>query len=134
MTIITIKCEQDAWDVLEKYHENPPKNAILNIENFESFKYYINGSKYKATLNTDMMSSVILLQQTIYRLYAFFKYNSPDARKLSKKDKEKLEIIITVSEGSSKIEAEPMRGCNRCWSYGHSEAYCRPQSAGHGQL
>ena len=26
----TIKYEQDAWEILEKYHENPPKNAILN--------------------------------------------------------------------------------------------------------
>ena len=65
----TIKCEQDAWEILEKYHKNPPKKCNIKLENFECFKYYINGSKYNTTLNTDMMSSIILLQQTIYRRF-----------------------------------------------------------------
>ncbi len=110
--ILQIKCEQDAIDILNKHYLNPPENAILNLINFEDFEYYICGNKYNGVLNTDMMSVLIALQKSLYRLYAYFEYGTPDIRKLTKKDKDRVEIVCTVEKGSADIKALILQATN----------------------
>ena len=122
--VLSIKCEQDALNILEKYYENPPENAILNLIIFEDFEYYICGNKYNGVLNTDMMTVLIALQKSLYRIYAYFEYGTPDIRKLTKRDKERVEIVCTVEKGSAAIKALILQATNNIIQRMESKHLC----------
>ena len=58
------------------------------------------------------MSVLIALQKSLYRLYAYFEYGTPDIRKLTKKDKDRVEIVCTVEKGSADIKALILQATN----------------------
>jgi len=63
----------------------------------------LQGEKWRSSLTPAIFPVFETLQRTVYRSYAEAKYGNKNKR-LTKEEREKLEIIIRVSEGSSVID------------------------------
>ena len=49
------------------------------------------------------MKEFLAFQDSIYRTYALIEYNSTSTKKLKKEEREQLEVVLRVDEGSSKF-------------------------------
>lgn len=107
--VTVIESEEQAWDVLEKI-----LSGELRIESAKDFQLgdwasvslYIPGKQYDSALTTYMMSGWVEAQRSVYRSYALVASGSADARNLTDIDKDRLEIVVRVSGGSSDQDAD----------------------------
>ena len=100
----TIRNESDAYDLLQGCFEDKisiDKEFDIKFDGWPVLEIKIEGEKYSSTITPPIMKGLIEFQKGIYRSYAFSKYNTYNINKLSKREKEDLEIQVKVSEGSS---------------------------------
>lgn len=65
---------------------------------------HLTADKFHQTMTPSLMKGFIDLQNAIYRSYAQIKYNEPSILKLSKQEKDELELEVKVIDGSSGFE------------------------------
>ena len=97
--------EEEAWDLFTKAIHGELSNTDYDIQfdNWPVLEISLKGEKYSSTLTAENMKGLIELQQTVNRTYAFIHYNTVK-RKLTRKEKENLELVFKVSDGSSGIK------------------------------
>ncbi len=76
----------------------------LRVADLEKFSMHLTGEKFHQTITPSLMKGFIDLQNAIYRSYAQIKYNEPTILKLSKEEKDELELEVKVINGSSGFE------------------------------
>lgn len=62
---------------------------------------HLTGDRYDSTISTSVMRALLSLQEELYRIYALRK---PDGSRLSQKERESVEIVVSVKPGSTIIE------------------------------
>lgn len=65
------------------------------------------GNKFHQTITPSVMKGFIDLQNAIYRSYAQIKYDDPSILRLSKQEKDELELEVKVIDGSSGFGFDP---------------------------
>lgn len=65
----------------------------------------MNGRDWHGTVPTRVMSPLLELQKDLHRAYVHISYGSPNLRKLRDEDRDALELVIKVKEGSSDYQA-----------------------------
>lgn len=78
----------------------------LRVADLEKFSMHLTGDKFHQTITPSLMKGFIDLQNAIYRSYAQIKYNEPSILKLSKQEKDELELEVRVIDGSSGFEVD----------------------------
>ena len=75
-------------------------------EHPEWFNCHIRYKKYDQSINGPAAKLICSYQDMLYKMAAFLKYGNADARHLSKKERESLEIVFEVKKGSSDLWAK----------------------------
>ncbi|WP_313314579.1 hypothetical protein [Stutzerimonas nitrititolerans] len=102
---IVIKSEEDAFAAIERFLGG---EAIgnLKLEGWPKLRVRLVGDKFEASITPTVMKSFIELQGLVHRSYAIAQYGTEDTRKLSKEERDELEIEVKVEEGSSIFEVD----------------------------
>lgn len=99
-----IKSENDAFDFLQTLSslENEALNDIeISFDGWPVLDIVLKGAQFESTITPTIMSGLLELQKAIYRSFAIAKYKSVNINKLTKAEKDELEIRVSVSQGSS---------------------------------
>jgi hypothetical protein len=102
-SVLLINSEEDAWELLRKlldHDSDTPIPTDIAFGEWAVFKAYFKGEKFDSSLTPSLFPLYIELQRQIRSTYSLLKYDSRN-KKLSKAEKEKLEICINIREGSS---------------------------------
>lgn len=101
--ILKISSEADAWALLEKtLTEGVPEGPFdLVFNNWPVLEFRLRGDKFESSLTVKVMEGFVDLQKKINRAYAQMRYNKPTSVGLTVEEKDQLQIIVYVDEGSS---------------------------------
>lgn len=105
---IVISNEDEAVDLLTQIINNPNTTDIsqIKIYGWDEFTLHIRGEKFDNSITTTVMRGIIELQQAIYEAYALARYQEKNVKRLTKLEKDKLELIVVVTAGSSLIKID----------------------------
>lgn len=111
--LLVIRNEEEAWTLLRSTLDGVklPQGAMLSFDGWPSFDITVVGKDWHGTVPTRIMRPLLELQGDLHKAYAQFRYGVPDARKLSDEEREQLEIVVKVKDGSSVFSsalAEPL--------------------------
>lgn len=101
-----IKSEDDAYLILEQIKNNKfpdLDNYSLKFEGWPRLDLTIRGEGYEAVITPTIMNGLIEFQKAVYKSYAISRYGTENILKLTKEEKQELEIRVTVEKGSSLI-------------------------------
>lgn len=98
---------EDAVSLLQRALNDELDHYHLEVEDLEKFSMHLVGKKFHQTITPSVMKGFIDLQNAIYRSYAQIKYNDPSILRLSKQEKDDLELEIKVIDGSSGFGFDP---------------------------
>ncbi|WP_417526895.1 hypothetical protein [Marinomonas shanghaiensis] len=106
MNELKIASEEDACALLEKLVSGFEIDANLKVEfdSWPKFVIRIKGEDFDGTIPTRIMPNLIDLQKEVHRIYCLTQYGEDNTRKLTKQDKEDLELLVKVDKGSSIFE------------------------------
>lgn len=99
--IFEIGSEDDAWKLLENLQDDSfaaPSTLVLG--DWCHVKLYLKGKQWNSSITPSIFPVFNQLQELVYSTYAEIQYGGKK-RKLTKEEKEALEIVITISGGSA---------------------------------
>lgn len=103
---LVISSEDEAFNLLGRLMNNEISlsGSAVEFQGWPKMSIRLQGDEFKSSLTPNVMKAFIELQSNIYKSYALTRYNSPNVRHLSQEERKALEIIVTVSEGSSILD------------------------------
>jgi hypothetical protein len=104
-----IRSEDEAWLVLKHAIEHGsdfPENFDIVFDGWPSFDLNIKGKDWHSTVPTRVMVPLLEVQKDLHRAYTSICYGSGSLNRLTVEDREKLELVIEVKEGSSEYDAD----------------------------
>jgi len=104
-----IRNEDDAWRVLQhalKHEADFPEDFDIVFDGWPSYDLNIKGKDWHSTVPTRVMGPLLEVQKDLHRAYTSICYRSSNLKKLTDEDRDKLELVVEVKEGSSDYEAE----------------------------
>src|SRR5690554_3645668 len=107
MEQMIIASEEQAWQLLEEVLQQPESAGIdLRFESWPEFKLTLEGKDFHGTIPTRVMPPILELQKNIHRAYCRAKYNTDDTRCLKEDERDALELVVEVREGSTEFIVE----------------------------
>ncbi|MCJ2033171.1 hypothetical protein [Methylobacterium sp. J-068] len=107
---ISLKTEEEAWDTLEAIVAGTidPSKINLNFDkaDWAKLEILLKGDIFKQTITPSVMKGIVEVQSSFYRSVALILRGAADARRLTDIEKKDFELIFTVEEGSSDLQAE----------------------------
>lgn len=102
----TIDSEDQAFRLLEDLLDGVQLGADFQVrfEGWPRFVITVQGADFDGTIPTRVMPTLLELQRQVHRLYCKTTYGSDNLRRLSKQDRESLELLVRVEKGSSFFE------------------------------
>lgn len=102
MEHMVVKSEEQAWKLLEEALLQHDSHGIqLRFDSWPRFKITLKGEDFHGTIPTRVMPPILELQKNIHRAYCKAKYNTDDTRCLKEDEREALELIVEIHEGST---------------------------------
>jgi hypothetical protein len=101
---IIISSEDDAFKYLEKCLNGEKIDGNIVFKNWPVLTFRLIGDKFDQSLTPSVMKCFVDIQSQINKAYALSKYGSPDAKRLTKEERDELEIQVKVDKGSSILE------------------------------
>ena len=104
---VVIKSEEDAWLWLELAKNGDIDDTdfySLKFDGWPSFQMRYTGNDFSQSVPTRIMPSLLTAQNEINKAYALVKYGSANPKKLNKKDRDEIELNVTVKNGSSSYD------------------------------
>ncbi|WP_409264697.1 hypothetical protein [Pseudomonas sp. KCJK9000] len=103
---IKIRNEDDAFKAIQEFLDGAHFKGGVELEGWPKLKVRLVGDKFESSITPSVMKSFIELQNVIYKSYAIAQYDTEDTRRLSKEERDELEIEVKVEEGSSIFEVD----------------------------
>lgn len=104
---LVIRSEAEAWAALERATRGDFINGVqLKFDGWPVFKMDVKGRDWNSTVPTRIMSPLLDIQKDINRAYTNVRYGEANLRKLRDEDRDELEVVVKVREGSSIFDAE----------------------------
>ncbi|MEW8049285.1 MAG: hypothetical protein AB2792_01850 [Candidatus Thiodiazotropha sp.] len=107
MEEVRIRSEEEAWNALAYYM---PKKDFGDIDflfdGWPKLELTIKGKDFNGTIPTRIMPPMLELQREIHKTYCILRYGNDNLRRLTSEDRERLEIVVKIGEGSSIFTAE----------------------------
>ena len=104
--MVEIIARESTYKVLEEFVKNEPINLDAVLDNADIFKLCLHYNKYPQSVNLPAAKIIVNTQVLVYRIGALLKYDTTDIRRLTKAEKEQLEIPFEVINGSTEISAD----------------------------
>lgn len=104
-----IRSEDDAWRALKYAIENGsdiPEDFDVVFQGWPTYDLNIKGRDWHSTVPTRVMGPLLEVQKDLHRAYTSICYGSGNLNRLTSEDREKLELVIEVKEGSSEYDAD----------------------------
>jgi len=102
--VVKVGTEDEAYSFIERYLAGKSLPESISFSGWPSLTFRLTGEKFDRSLTPSVMKGFIELQDQLNKSYALARYGVPDARKLSKEEREALEIEVKVGKGSSIVE------------------------------
>jgi hypothetical protein len=104
---IIIRSADDAWELLQQAlsGQDLPENLTLIFDGWPTFELNVRGKDWHSTVPTRVMGPLLEVQRDLHRAYANIRYGAPNLRKLSDEERDLLELVVKVEEGSSDYQA-----------------------------
>lgn len=109
MTTLTIKNEEQFINFITKLSQNESDNfefPDIVFDGFPKLNFNVKGEHYNSTLTTFLLNGLSLLTTEIQKSYCVLRYNTSNLQRLTVEDKELIDIIFTIKEGSSEGESD----------------------------
>lgn len=103
---IKIRNEDDAFRAIQEFLNGAQFKGGIELEGWPKLKVRLVGDKFESSITPSVMKSFIELQNVVYKSYAIAQYDTEDTRRLSKEERDELEIEVKVEEGSSIFEVD----------------------------
>ncbi len=106
MEKISIHNEDEAIELLKALVEGYEIERVELIEfiSWPKFVIHIRGVDFDGTIPTRIMPTLLDLQREVHRVYCLSTYGDENLRRLTKTDREQLELMVKVDKGSSIFE------------------------------
>jgi hypothetical protein len=106
--IITIRSADQAWALLRHALEGGvlPERLELVFDGWPYFDLKVSGRDWHGTVPSRVMAPLLDVQRDLHRVYANVSYGAPNLRKLRDEERDLLELVVKVDEGSSDYKAE----------------------------
>ena len=101
---IIISSEDDAFKYLEKCLNGERIDGNIIFQNWPVLTFRLVGDKFDQSLTPSVMKCFVDIQNQINKAYALSKYGTPDTKKLTKEERDNIEIQVRVDKGSSLVE------------------------------
>lgn len=108
ITQLVIRNEDDAWQALEQalHGDGFPDALQLRFDGWPSFELVVQGRDWHSTVPTRIMPALIEVQKDISRAYAHIRYSEPNLRRLKDDERDSIEVVVKVKNGSSAYDAD----------------------------
>lgn len=105
---LVISNEAQAWQALERATNGKgfPDDVRLVFKGWPVYQLDVKGRDWNSTVPTRIMVPMLEVQKDIHRAYANVRYGADNLRRLRDDEREHLEVVIKVREGSSKFDAD----------------------------
>jgi hypothetical protein len=106
--IFVIEDEDQAWTLLDGVVNHVIEIddiTLLEFKGWPRIEFKIQGRRWQSSVPTRIMPAILDIQKDLYRAYARVRYGDHDTRHLTDEEREALEIVVTVGEGSSEFMA-----------------------------
>lgn len=105
--IVKINSEESAWEFLKQSLDEAFTGTDIQVvfENWPSINIHIDKKGQNSSLNTKNMEGLIELQKTINRSFSILAYDTPNTNSLTSAEKQSLELLFKISEGTTGIQA-----------------------------
>ena len=105
---LVVANEMQAWAALERalYGDKEMEGVELVLQGWPTFKMDVKGKDWDSTVPTRIMSPLLDVQKDINRAYTNVRYGETNLRKLRDEERDDLELVVKVREGSSLFNAE----------------------------
>jgi hypothetical protein len=112
--IIRVTSEDEAWRLFRHLVEggDVPESFQLEFDGWPSLGLKVNGRDWVSSIPTRALSPLMDAQKDIHRAYARIKYGSDNLRRLSDEERDSLELVIKIGEGSTDMETPLSRQLN----------------------
>ena len=110
--VILIKYENYFYQFLKNMKNDPlmdSENFILPNICFDGWPILhinVKGEKYHSSVNTNLISGMMTIIEEIQRSYSLIKYGTSNLSKLTNEDKQNLDVIFNIAEGSSDAKSD----------------------------
>ncbi len=115
MSIESIKITNDveAFAALGKAIGNEiGPETIVEFDGWPVFKLTISGKNFHGSIPTRIMPPILELQKEIHRIYSRARYNTDDTRNLKQEERDQLELVVEIKEGSTEFITELAKSLN----------------------
>lgn len=105
---LVIENEEQAWEVLKRATAGEvfPDDVQLVFKGWPVYKMNVKGRDWDSTVPTRIMAPMLEVQKDIHRAYASVRYGEDNLRRLRNEERESLEVVVKVREGSSQFDAD----------------------------
>lgn len=107
--VVEINSEELVFDTLKNVLALPQDVhdfARLSFNGFPTLQIRLRGDKFHGTITSGVMKGLLELQKAIYKSYAEAVYNSDNINKLTKHEKDCLEILVKVEQGCTLLNID----------------------------
>ncbi|WP_233466391.1 hypothetical protein [Enterobacter asburiae] len=98
---ILINTDEEAFALIESYLSGYPLPDNISFDGWPVLSFRLEGDNFQQSITPSVMKGFIEMQSQINKSYALAKYGVPDPRRLTKEEREDLEIKVKVEKGSS---------------------------------
>lgn len=111
--IIKITNDVEAFAALGKAIANEigPDTQVI-FEGWPVIKLTISGENFHGSIPTRIMPPIMELQKEIYRIYTRVSYNTDDTRNLKQEERDQLELVVEIRQGSTEFLTELANSLN----------------------
>lgn len=105
---LAIESLDDAWSWFEAATKGLPipELSALTFENWPVLAFKIDGRDWHSSVPTRIMGPLLDYHRDLQRAYANIRYGTPAAQRLKDEERDQLELVVGVAEGSSEFLAD----------------------------
>lgn len=103
---LLIASEEQAYQLVENYLSGHSLPENISFDGWPNLSFRLEGQNFQQSLTPSVMKGFVEMQSQINKAYSLAKYGTPDPRKLTKEEREDLEISVRVDQGSSVLTVD----------------------------
>ncbi|MCP5223165.1 MAG: hypothetical protein H6944_15930 [Zoogloeaceae bacterium] len=106
--LVTVRSADEAWELLDLATHGGaiPEKLRIKFEGWPTFTMKVDGKDWKSTVPTRVMGPLLELQKDLHRNFVSISYGTANLKKLRDEDRDSLEIVVKVADGSSDFLAD----------------------------
>ena len=104
-----IETEDQAVELLRELSSGKRRISQEELDGVEfgpwvNFNMHLEGLKYHQSITPSVMKGMLDVQHEIYKAYTIARYNHLDSKTLTKEEREQMEMVVSVRDGSSNYD------------------------------